>query len=116
MTAAAQESQQATECEFTITRIIDAPRALVWKAFTEPERMKEWWGPKGSTIVASKMDLRVGGTYHGAMRDPAGQVIWAKFTIVKSSRLTGSSGCILSRTKPVASRGTRWVQRGRSNS
>jgi uncharacterized protein YndB with AHSA1/START domain len=79
MTAAAHESQRATEREFTITRMFDAPRALAWKAFTEPERMKEWWGPKGSTIVASKMDLRVGGTYHGAMRDPTGQVIWAKF-------------------------------------
>jgi uncharacterized protein YndB with AHSA1/START domain len=41
--------------------------------------MKEWWGPKGSTIVASKMDLRIGGIYHGAMRDPAGRVMWAKF-------------------------------------
>jgi uncharacterized protein YndB with AHSA1/START domain len=79
MTAAAHESQRATEREFTITRMFDAPRALAWKAFTEPERMKEWWGPKGSTIVASKMDLRVGGTYHGAMRDPSGHVIWARF-------------------------------------
>jgi len=63
--------------DFVITRMFDAPRALVWKCFTEPERMKEWWGPKGSTIVASNM--RVGGTYHGAMRDPQGNVMWAKF-------------------------------------
>ena len=41
--------------------------------------MKEWWGPKGSTIVASKMDLRIGGIYHGAMRAPDGRVMWAKF-------------------------------------
>ena len=65
--------------DFVISRVFDAPRELVWKAFTEPERMKEWWGPKGSTIVASKMDFRVGGTYHGAMRDPSGTVMWAKF-------------------------------------
>jgi uncharacterized protein YndB with AHSA1/START domain len=65
--------------DFVITRMFDAPRALVWTCFTEPERMKEWWGPKGSTIVASKMDLRVGGTYHGAMRDPQGNIMWAKF-------------------------------------
>ena len=51
--------------DFIISRVFDAPRELVWKAFTEPERMKEWWGPRGSTIVASKMDFRVGGTYHG---------------------------------------------------
>ena len=41
--------------------------------------MKEWWGPKGSVIVASKMDLRVGGTYLGAMRAGNGPVMWAKF-------------------------------------
>jgi uncharacterized protein YndB with AHSA1/START domain len=65
--------------DFVITRVFDAPRELVWKCFAEPERMKEWFGPKGSVIVASKMDLRAGGSYHGAMRDPSGQVMWAKF-------------------------------------
>jgi len=70
---------QTQNKDFLITRTFDAPRELVWKCFTEPERMKEWWGPKGSTIVASNMDLRVGGSYHGAMRDPQGNVMWAKF-------------------------------------
>src|SRR5260370_27364854 len=79
MTAAAQKRQTSDEREFTVTRLCDAPRELVWKWFTEPERMKEWWGPKGSTIIASKMDLRVDGTYHGAMRSPDGTVMWAKF-------------------------------------
>ena len=79
MSAAAQKIPPATEREFSVTRMFDAPRELVWKCFTEPEHMKEWWGPKGSTIVASKMDLRVGGTYHGAMRSPDGTVMWAKF-------------------------------------
>ena len=65
--------------DFVISRVFDAPREVVWECFTKPERMKEWWGPKGSVIVASKMDLRVGGTYHGAMRDPGGRVMWAKF-------------------------------------
>ena len=79
MSAAAQKIPPATEREFSVTRMFDAPRELVWKCFTEPQHMKEWWGPKGSTIVASKMDLRVGGTYHGAMRSPDGTVMWAKF-------------------------------------
>ena len=65
--------------DFVISRVFDAPREVVWECFTKPERMKQWWGPKGSVIVASKMDLRVGGTYHGAMRDPGGRVMWAKF-------------------------------------
>ena len=65
--------------DFVIARVFEAPRELVWKAFTDPEHMKHWWGPKGSTIVASKMDFRIGGTYLGAMRDPSGRVMWAKF-------------------------------------
>jgi uncharacterized protein YndB with AHSA1/START domain len=76
--------------DFVISRVFDAPRELVWKCFVEPERMKEWFGPKGSVIVASKMDFRVGGTYHGAMRAGDGSVMWAKFVyreIVPSQRL-----------------------------
>jgi uncharacterized protein YndB with AHSA1/START domain len=65
--------------DFVITRVFDAPPATLWQCFTEPERMKEWFGPKGSVVVSSKMDLRVGGTYHGAMRGPDGSVMWAKF-------------------------------------
>ncbi len=36
--------------EFVISRVFDAPRDLVWRAFTEPEHMKQWWGPKGFTV------------------------------------------------------------------
>jgi uncharacterized protein YndB with AHSA1/START domain len=70
---------EAKSTDFVICRVFDAPRELVWQAFADPERMKHWFGPKGSTIVSSKMDLRVGGTYHGAMRNPDGQIMWAKF-------------------------------------
>src|SRR5580700_364580 len=72
-------STQTKSADFVIERSFDAPRDLVWKCFTDPERMKEWWGPKGSVIVASKMDFRVDGTYLGAMRGPDGRVMWAKF-------------------------------------
>src|SRR5437667_4225050 len=65
--------------DFVISRVFDAPRELVWKAFTEPERMKEWWGPKGFTVIASKMDLRPGGTYHYGMKAPDGSAMWGKF-------------------------------------
>ncbi len=70
---------ETKSADFVISRVFDAPRELVWQAFADPERMKHWFGPKGSTIVSSKMDLRVGGIYHGAMRNPDGQVMWAKF-------------------------------------
>jgi uncharacterized protein YndB with AHSA1/START domain len=50
--------------KFVISRVLDAPRDLVWKCFIEPGRMKQWWGPKEFTVIASKMDLHVGATYH----------------------------------------------------
>lgn len=65
--------------DFVISRVFDAPRDLVWKALTEPERMKQWWGPKGFTVIASKMDLRVGGTYLYGMKSPDGHAMWGKF-------------------------------------
>jgi len=76
--------------DFVISRVFDAPRDLVWKCFTEPEHMKQWWGPKGVTVVKSEMDLRPGGTYHYAMQAPGGPVMWGKFTyreIVPLSKL-----------------------------
>lgn len=65
--------------DFIISRVFAAPRDLVWKCFTEPARMQAWFGPKGSVVVSSTMDLRVGGIYHGALRDETGRVMWAKF-------------------------------------
>ena len=65
--------------DFVISRVFDAPRDLVWRSFTEPERMKQWWGPKGFKVFYVKMDLRVGGTYHYGMEAPDGKAMWGKF-------------------------------------
>ncbi len=73
---------QAAEGEakpFAISRTFDVPCDTLWKCFTDPERMRQWWGPKGATIIASKMDLRPGGTYHYGMRMPDGKEMWGKF-------------------------------------
>jgi uncharacterized protein YndB with AHSA1/START domain len=59
--------------EIVISRVFDAPRELVWKTWTEPERMKMWWGPEGFTAPVSEIDLRVGGCYFSCMRSPEGQ-------------------------------------------
>lgn len=56
----------------TIERIFDAPRELVWKAWTDPDMVKKWWGPEGFTAPSIKVDLRVGGKYVFAMHGPAG--------------------------------------------
>ena len=64
------------ERELVITRIFDAPRELVWKAWTEPERVMRWWGPKNFTAPFCKIDLRVGGAYLNCMRSPEGKDYW----------------------------------------
>jgi uncharacterized protein YndB with AHSA1/START domain len=80
MQAAQQDAPSASAATpFVLSRTFDAPRDLVWKAFTEPERMKEWWGPKGFPVAFCKMDLRPGGTYHYAMSVPGGGLMWGKF-------------------------------------
>jgi uncharacterized protein YndB with AHSA1/START domain len=77
---------QSTDQEFVITRVFDAPRELVFAAFTEPERMKQWWGPKGFTVIASKMDLRPDGFYHYGMLAPDGSAMWGKFVYREITR------------------------------
>ena len=56
------------EKEAVITRILDAPREKVWKAWTDPEVVKQWWGPKDFTAPHISIDLRVGGRFVYSMR------------------------------------------------
>jgi uncharacterized protein YndB with AHSA1/START domain len=65
------------ERELVITRDFDVPREQVWKAWTDPERLKRWWGPKGFTSPVSKIDLRVGGAYLNCMRSREGRDFWS---------------------------------------
>jgi len=60
------------ERELVITRIIDAPRSLVFKAWTDPKQVAKWWGPTGFTNPVCEMDARVGGTLRIVMRSPEG--------------------------------------------
>lgn len=62
--------------ELLITRVFDAPRELVFRAWTDPEQMKQWWGPKGFTLPYCTIDLRAGGKIHFCMRSPDGFEIW----------------------------------------
>jgi uncharacterized protein YndB with AHSA1/START domain len=62
--------------ELVIERIFDAPRELAWKAWTDPEMFRKWWGPKDFTCPFSRIDLRVGGKYLHCMRGPDGKEYW----------------------------------------
>jgi len=70
-------AEKSAERELVITRIFDAPREVVWKAWTDAERMMRWWGPKGFTAPFCKIDFRVGGVFHNCMRSPEGKDYWS---------------------------------------
>lgn len=61
----------------TISRIFDAPVEEVWRAWTVPERVMRWWGPKGFTSPVAKIDLREGGKYLLSMRSPDEEMFWS---------------------------------------
>jgi uncharacterized protein YndB with AHSA1/START domain len=63
--------------ELVITRIFDAPREMVWKAWTDPKCVMQWLGPKGFTSPACKADFRVGGKFLFCMRAPDGKDYWS---------------------------------------
>ena len=66
-----------TEIErMVVTRVFDAPRELVWKAWTDPKYVMQWWGPKGFTAAVCKMDFRVGGKFLCCMKSPDGKEFW----------------------------------------
>ena len=64
---------------FVISRVLDAPRERVWKAWTEAEHLKHWWGPQGFKLHTCKVDLRPGGVFHYGMTTPEGKDLWGKF-------------------------------------
>lgn len=64
---------------FGISYTFAAPRDLVWQAWTERERLMQWFGPAGVTITAARMDFRPGGAFHFCMRTPDGKEMWGKF-------------------------------------
>jgi uncharacterized protein YndB with AHSA1/START domain len=62
----------AGQREFTITRIFHAPKTMVFKAWTDPKQIAQWWGPHGFNTSVCEMDLRIGGAYRIVMRGPDG--------------------------------------------
>ena len=63
---------QGSSTEIVIERVFDAPRELVWKAWTDPEHVAKWWGPHGMTTRVEELDLRPGGTWRYVMLAPNG--------------------------------------------
>jgi uncharacterized protein YndB with AHSA1/START domain len=59
--------------EITDTRIVNAPRELLWKVWTEPAHITQWWGPNGFTNTTEKMNVRPGGEWTHVMHGPDGR-------------------------------------------
>jgi uncharacterized protein YndB with AHSA1/START domain len=72
MNAEATPSGAASDREIVISRILDAPRELVWRAMTDPKLVVHWWGPHGFTTSIEEMDVRPGGVWKHTMIGPDG--------------------------------------------
>jgi uncharacterized protein YndB with AHSA1/START domain len=75
-----QSAPNSESRPFVIQRVVNAPRELVFQAWTDPKHM-EWWGPKGVELVHAKMDLRPGGLFLYGMRTADGHEMWGKWVI-----------------------------------
>lgn len=68
-----------TDQDFVVTRMVKAPLARVWRAYSEADQLAKWWGPKGADIRVLKLDFRPGGMFHYAMEFQPGHPIYGRF-------------------------------------
>jgi uncharacterized protein YndB with AHSA1/START domain len=78
MAAANSDSPGSADQTLVITRVLDAPPGLVFKAWTEAEHVRRWWGPKGFETTSCKLDVRPGGQWRICMRSPEGKERWVQ--------------------------------------
>jgi uncharacterized protein YndB with AHSA1/START domain len=101
--ATAAEAKLA-EREITITRVFDASRVLVFKAWTDASELAQWWGPEGFTNPVCELDVRVGGAIRIHMRSPDGSVypMRGEFReIVPPERLVFTNIAVDAADKPI---------------
>ena len=84
-----------TDREIMITRVFDAPRQMVFDAFSKPELLKRWFGPRGWSLVVCEVDFKVGGGFRFILRGPDGETWECAECIARSSaRTLGSHGVV----------------------
>lgn len=76
MTATVNSSAAASDRELVIRRVFDAPREVVFDAWTRAEHLVRWWGPNDFTLPFCEIDFREGGAYRFCMRSPEGEDHW----------------------------------------
>ncbi len=65
--------EYGADSSFAFTGLFNAPRALVYKAWTEADRLQKWWGPKGSKIRVARLEVKPGGIFLYSMGMPDGR-------------------------------------------
>jgi uncharacterized protein YndB with AHSA1/START domain len=103
-TVRASASPDGRERELVITRIFNAPRALVFKAWTDPKQVAQWWGPRGFTNPVCEIDARPGGALRIVMRAPDGAeypMIGVFREVVAPERLVFTNIAVDQEGKPV---------------
>ena len=93
--AATSPAADTADREIVLTRVFDAPRELVWNAWTDPEQVVQWWGPRGFTTTIHEIDVRPGGIWRHTMHGPDGTDYpnESKFIeVVKPERIVYSHG------------------------
>jgi uncharacterized protein YndB with AHSA1/START domain len=90
-----KDAASTADREIIITRVLDAPRELVFNAWTDPKHIAQWWGPRGFTNTVSEMDVRPGGVWRFVMHGPDGvdyknKIVYIE--IVQPERLVYSHG------------------------
>jgi uncharacterized protein YndB with AHSA1/START domain len=80
---AISESEAASDREIVVTRVFDAPRALVFEAWTDPKHLARWWGPNGFSITTYEMDFKPGGVWRFVMHGPDGRDYQNKIVYVE---------------------------------
>lgn len=86
MSASPSESSQelpGSDREIVLTRVVAAPRELVWRAFTDPQQLVEWWGPRGFTTTTRAMAVEVGGGWRFVMHGPDGRDYENRITYIE---------------------------------
>jgi len=104
MVAGKSKPKTSSSHELIITRVFNAPRGLLWKAWTDPKQVAIWWGPAGFTNPVCKLDVRTGGAIRIHMRGPDGTVypMTGVFQeIVAPKRLVFTSGALGKDGKPL---------------
>lgn len=95
MMPADRDAAEMSDREIAMTRVLDAPRELVWKVWTEADHLSHWWGPQGFTITTHKRECRPGGAWRFVMHGPDGRDYENKITyleVVAPERLSYKHG------------------------